>query len=86
MTAPFELANRFDILTWRQPHALSNILSYFSGTGIDPSRVNTVAHNDGTLSVTVVVKQLAEDKARAIHENLKKDTQVLRTMLEHFVG
>ncbi len=86
MTAPFELANRFDILTWRQPHALSGVLAHFENTNAKPSSVNTIGHTDGTLSVTIIVKQLAEEKARAIHEDLKKDTQILRTMLEHFVG
>lgn len=86
MTAPFELANRFDILTWRQPHALSGVLAHFENTNAKPSSVNTIGHKDGTLSVTIIVKQLAEEKARAIHEDLKKDTQILRTMLEHFVG
>ncbi|MFC4346360.1 hypothetical protein ACFO5Q_00695 [Kordiimonas lipolytica] len=86
MTAPFEIANRFDVLTWRQPHALSNVLSHFSTSQSQPSRVSTVAHKDGTLSVIIVVKELAEAEARAIQSDLKEDKQVLRAMLEHFVG
>lgn len=86
MTAPFEISNRFDVLTWRQPHALSNVLAHFSDAQSQPSRVSTVAHKDGTLSVTILVKDLAEPKARAIQSDLKKDGQVLRAMLEHLVG
>ncbi|NVJ71336.1 MAG: hypothetical protein HWE08_13325 [Alphaproteobacteria bacterium] len=86
MTAQIEIANRFDVLTWRQPHALSNVLSHFSNAESQPSRVSTVAHKDGTLSVTIIVKHLAEGDARAIQHDLKKDGQVLRAMLEHVVG
>lgn len=86
MTATFEIANRFEVLTWRQPHALSNVLSHFSTSHSQPSRVSTVAHKDGTLSVTIVVPALAETEARAIQSDLKEDKQVLRAMLEHLVG
>ncbi|NVJ96918.1 MAG: hypothetical protein HWE25_02135 [Alphaproteobacteria bacterium] len=83
MTAPFEIANRFDVLVAQGPHALDTVLSHFP---LAPARVNTARHRDGTLSVTIIAKNLAEANARAIQHDLKQDTKVLRAKLEHYVG
>lgn len=83
MTAPFEIANRFDVLVSQGPHAVDTVLSHFPEA---PARVNATRHRDGTLSVTIIANNLAEPHARAIQHKLKQNNTVLRAMLEHLVG
>ncbi|WP_417450090.1 hypothetical protein [Kordiimonas sp.] len=84
MTAPLQIANRFDILIPYSLDTLEAILTHFRDTPFDRSTVRTTRHADGTLAVKVIVERLAEDKARAIHEALKKNDRVKHARLEHF--
>jgi hypothetical protein len=84
MTAPFEIANRFDLLVNLDPHALDAILGHFNRFDATPSTVKTTRHADGTLAVKVVVERLAETRARDIQIALRKDQHVLSAQLEHF--
>ncbi|WP_262692886.1 hypothetical protein [Kordiimonas aestuarii] len=84
MTAPLEIANRFDILVDLKPDTLEAVLAHFDETPFDRSTVRTTRHADGTLVVKVIVKRLAEDRARAIHDALKKNDRVFDARLEHF--
>ena len=84
MTAPTEIANRFDILIGHNPDTLEAVLTHFDQTPLDRSTVRTCRHRDGTLAVKVIVERLAEDDARAIHDALKKNDRVMDARLEHF--
>ncbi|TNE64287.1 MAG: hypothetical protein EP335_07410 [Alphaproteobacteria bacterium] len=85
MAQPFDVSNRFDILTTREEGALDQVLASFAEHSIEPSELHTLSHTDGTMAVTVVVKQLAEPIARAIHSGLKHKAFVRDARLEHFV-
>ena len=84
MTAPIEIANRFDLLVSLEPTALDAVLSHFHAQDVEPSLVKTTRHGDGTLAVKVIVERLAESRARAIQNDLKKDQMVFDARLEHF--
>ncbi|WP_417462274.1 hypothetical protein [Kordiimonas sp.] len=84
MTAPLEIANRFDVLVSLAPDALEAVLSHFHNIPLDAASVKTTRHSDGTLAVKVIVQRLAEHKARAIQDALKKNDRVFDARLEHF--
>jgi hypothetical protein len=86
MTAPLTLTNRFELLLTGSPASLPRVLDQFAESNISPATVNARSQRDGSLAVTVTVKQLGEEMAEILRARLKAVPSVKTARLEHLVS
>ena len=82
MNAPI---HRFDLLISQTPAALPTILNTFADLALTPARVSTHNHKNSLQSVTIILRQLADQEVRAIEKSLRQSDLVRTVSLEHML-